>query len=558
MIYYLVFLIQIINVYGSSMEPCLSSQSVNLTNIDPNINLPIDCQCNNNDIVCIDLKVYDTDNYQIKLPNLSILFKKDESFIGYILPKQRFSFFGYRNLVPKAFEQVKFVNDDNFNTFNDQKIFIDFIESTYFPYGSFFSFGNLAQYSFNKWPKLFISIVVNENNSLKLEPYSISNVSISILSFEYAKSDSLFNVYSLYDSRIENLIIKNSNGFTGFSLLDYRNITTGIEVKNLAIEKCVNFVLNDQTLPAFDKLESITISNSNLKQIMDKPFKRFKNLKYLNLKGNLISEIKSNAFNGIEKIISLDLSKNPILYFDWNIFDSLNYLNVLDLSYTNITSIDSFDKKWPHSTSLESIALNGYFFSNDSICSFDFQKTIDLSNVLIELDPFHECNCFVFYVYKNYRLNLKNNASDWLLGNRTPLCYRNLYSSDSIDSFADIIKKEDSCNLNEIKCSKTTKATTTISISTTINIISLNTTVIKSTKIPITKPSSSNRPILSSVLGSDSPTKLSESSIIVIVTLAVISFVLIISVICLITYFFRKPLPISKTSSGLIDEYYRV
>ena len=55
MIYYLVFLIQIINVYGSSMEPCLSSQSVNLTNIDPNINLPIDCQCNNNDIVCIDL-----------------------------------------------------------------------------------------------------------------------------------------------------------------------------------------------------------------------------------------------------------------------------------------------------------------------------------------------------------------------------------------------------------------------------------------------------------------------------------------------------------------------
>jgi len=529
------FQIKINLIDASSMEPCLTAQSVRLSDdLDPNIVLPIDCQCNNNDLICIDLNIYN-DNYdkELKLPNLAILFKEENNSLAYILPKQRFSFFGYKKMVPNAFDKVKFVSEDNHTSFNDQKIFIDIIESSYFPTGTFSSFGNLAKYNYNTWPNIFISIVLNENTSLTLEDQAIANMSISILSFEYAYSKNKFNVNSLLGSCVENLIIKNSDGFTGFSEM---SSTSEITIHNIAIDKCFNFVLNNQTIPSFEYLESITITNSNLDKIENETFINFKNLKYLNLKGNLFTEISSNAFEGISsQIISLDLSYNPIVNLDWNVFDDFDNLTVLDLSYTNISTIDSSIKEWPQSQNLESIALNGYVnvFTEASICSFDTGGTLNLSNVLIELDPFHDCNCFVFYIYKNYRLNPNNNVTNWLLANRTPICYRSLFAADSSEGFGEIEARESACFLED-KCS-----TTQLELNSTLPSY-MNTTEIFN--LTLTEPEADNN------------TKLSRTSVIVIISLAVLSFVLLLCLIFLIVYLFRQP----NSSSSSYEEYYRV
>ena len=131
---------------ASSIEPCLSAQSVNLASIaDPNIRVPIDCQCSNTDLICINLQIYNSssDADGLTLPTLSVLFQQDVSSLFYILPKQRFSFFGYKYLVPETFKDVKFVNEEGVSNFNDQTLFIDFIEANFFPSNTFKNFGNL-------------------------------------------------------------------------------------------------------------------------------------------------------------------------------------------------------------------------------------------------------------------------------------------------------------------------------------------------------------------------------------------------------------------------------
>lgn len=131
---------------ASSIEPCLSAQSVNLASLaDPNIRVPLDCQCSNTDLICINLQIYNSssDADGLTLPTLSVLFQQDVSSLFYILPKQRFSFFGYKYLVPEAFKEVKFVSEEGVSNFNDQTLFIDFIEANFFPTATFNSFGNL-------------------------------------------------------------------------------------------------------------------------------------------------------------------------------------------------------------------------------------------------------------------------------------------------------------------------------------------------------------------------------------------------------------------------------
>lgn len=515
---------------GSSLEPCLSAQSVDLSHMNSSsVILPIDCQCNNNDIICIDLNLYNENyKYDIKLPTLSLLFQPNE--LGYLLPKQRFSFFGYKSLVSNAFDQVKFVNDYNATNFTDQSLFIDFIESNYFPTRTFSSFGNLADFALDSWPRVYISIVVNENNSLILEENSISNMSISILSFEFQKADSKFNTSSLRDSRIQNLIIKNSNGFIGFD----QDTKPSVEVKNLAIDKCYNFNLDNDSLANFINLESLTLTSSDIIEIANGSLIQFDCLKYLSLKRNYINDINENTFNGVDKnLISLDLSYNPLNNFDWNAMNNLTSLVFLDLSYTNITSMEYIAKKWPPSPSLESISLNGYAFLNDSMCTFDPLNSLNLSSVLIELDPFHECNCFVFYVYKSYRSNENNNISDWLLANRTPVCYRDLF--DAHYNFSEIEQFEQECNFDSI-CSYLTSST-----------VSPTTRSTRSTKKSTTTNANNDN--------TSTQVQLNQASVIVIACLAALSFILIICIICLITYFLRKPPPAPLKPE---EEYYRV
>ena len=197
--------------------------------------------------------------------------------------------------------------------------------------------------------------------------------------------------------------------------------------------------------------------------------------------------------------------------------------------------MESSLKKWPESPCMESIALNGYHFDKYSICTFDTTSSLNLSNVLIELDPYQECNCFVFYIYKNYRLNSNNNIKDWLLGNRTPICYRDLYNS--INGFEEIEKSENYCDLT-IRCNDVTTVITNSTLTT--------------------NPSSSKRTTygVTPSIDFNSSKSINQASVIVIAVLAALSFILLISLICMITFFLRKPSSLSVKPNN--DEYYRV
>lgn len=156
---YLIFFIK--TAQSSSIETCLSAQGINLTqNFDPNVILPIDCQCSNIDLICVNLKIFDSQATQAQLafPTLSILFSEENSSLYYITPKQRLSFFGYKRLVANAFNGVKFVNTDNFTKFNNENIFIDFNEVYTFPTNTFSSFGNLQSINRDQWPRIYMTI----------------------------------------------------------------------------------------------------------------------------------------------------------------------------------------------------------------------------------------------------------------------------------------------------------------------------------------------------------------------------------------------------------------
>ena len=86
---------------------------------------------------------------QLAFPNLNILFQQDVNSINYIAPKNRFSFYGYPQLIPAAFRGVKLMNSlTNINSLRNNSIFIDFRETVNFPSGIFENFGNLENMHF--------------------------------------------------------------------------------------------------------------------------------------------------------------------------------------------------------------------------------------------------------------------------------------------------------------------------------------------------------------------------------------------------------------------------
>ena len=436
------------------LDPCLITNSVNISLIkDPNAILPIDCYCSNYVLVCINLKIYElsSSKKELTIPSMSYLFKDTRNSLA----RQKFSFFGYRYLVADSFIGVKFIEyTDPSQNFNDQQLSMDFIESSYFPRFSFNNFGNLAPLKFSQWPKLVISITVNENTPLILESGSFSNLLIDTLTFTYSVSDSTFPIYALTNSIINNLIIKKSPGFTSFSepldldlALDTDNL--GITVKNLIIDECLNFNLTKNSIPPFDGLISLEILSSGLTQIPDNYFLNQKHLALLSLRGNLIDTITANMFKGLEdKLIYLDLSNNPIKSINWQVFSSFTRLTNIELSRANM---DKFvgDRRieWPKSVHLNTINLNGYNFSSLHVCT-NFFSSLNLENIFIKLDYTHECNCLVFYLYSRYRLNPQNSFSDWIMTNKTPVCYQNLFSQNG--NFDEIIKLENQCDFRNM------------------------------------------------------------------------------------------------------------
>lgn len=437
---------------SSSVESCLSAYSINLSNkFDPNSVLPIDCQCSNTDLVCLNLRIYDlnpTDS-QLAFPTLNILFTKYNDSINYILPKTRFSFFGYKNLIPNAFRGVKFVDLNNTNICN-QSIYIDFLETTYFPGGVFDRFGNLENVTGNNRPKLYLTVRNEEflaiQNNFTLETNSFAGINIEKLSIKYPLPLNAINSNAFLNSVINTFEIKQATGFTSFTeTLDYPRIT----VKNLIIDECYNFAFNDKSIPTFEGLNSLAIKTSGVKQIPLNIWNNYKYLKSLRITGNQLTNIDQTSFKGLENSLeTLDLSNNSITSFDWTAFRNFISLKSFDFSNNLFSVVQSPSRLWPNPNGVEVISLKGYTFDNSSICQFKKEsdtQIINLFKTFIELDSSHACNCFVFFIYKDYRaLSTTNSLNQNNLMNKTPQCYQRIYAQSQ--NFIQIA--EDSCNFS--------------------------------------------------------------------------------------------------------------
>ncbi len=167
----------------------------------------------------------------------------------------------------------------------------------------------------------------------------------------------------------------------------------------------------------------------------------------LDLSNNLLDRIESSTFQGLEdRLVKLDLSKNVLSKLNWQAFDNLNRLRELDVSYSQMSAITS----WPQNPAnqLAQVGLLGFnnsFFGTKYICFFE--TLTNLSTTLLQLDPSFECDCFLFYVYRNYRkVNIMK-----LVASKIPKCYASL-----IENATAIQAEEDKCNFGQIleSCSR--------------------------------------------------------------------------------------------------------
>lgn len=462
------------SITSSSIESCLSAYGVNLTETyDPNIILPIECLCSEEEIICTNSKINNPSlPNDSDFPSLYVLFLQENSTLYYLLPKQRLTFWGYKSLKPNSFRNFKFVNRDGYTQFGTQNVYLYFSEVYRFPTGTFDSLGNLADLDQSVWPKIRVEIIDNDLvNMLNLEPASFHNMTIESLSVKYAGPATYIQPNAFQSSTVNRFEIKNSARFVGFGPL-----TTGLNVtvRNLIIDDCANFVLDNTTLPAFDQLNYLTVKSCGIVQVPNNIWSKFDQLVGLSLIGNQITYVDAANFNGIERqLVLLDLSYNPITNLDWNLMPKLVNLKTLDLSYTLISTINSYVRVWPNPGGLQTVVLKGYnnTFDNRTICTFDYDVTngkIDLTKTFVQVDRTYQCDCFVFYIYKDYRLNPANSLSDWMLAERTPQCYQDLYTAAG--NFSLIEQQERACNFVQLLatyCPRTSSVPISYDTSTT-------------------------------------------------------------------------------------------
>ncbi len=468
------------DVYGASVEPCLSAQSVDITKLPNDIILPYDCQCTYTDLVCANLKIYDPSTIVTNMPNLSVIFTQSTNPVNYVLPKYRYLILGYL-LVPNLFTGVKFVDPNNLTAQLDQNIFINFLEISNFPRDLMFPIGNLQDIDKSQWPKLNIIITNEVTMPLYLESNSFANLKIERMSLQFIGIPQVLKSNSLEGSQVNVLEIKKSSGFTGFEPLPFGSRVT--QVNTLIIDTCPNFNLTSQSIPLFDGLTSLTIKSSNIRDWPQTIWENQLKLENIDFSSNVIDRLDPFSFQSLEdRLVNLDLSSNTLTNLNWAAFDDLNKLKTLDLSNSQMTSINS----WPKSAQLEKVTLLGYnntYFGDNYIClfnAFDEMKRTNLSTTLLEFDQNFDCDCFLYYVYRNYRLSPTN--LEIMRKSKIPTCYLSL-----LDNPSGIQMEETKCNFNQIlnnvcpkpttfTSSSTTPSTTSSTISSTSSSISTITT----------------------------------------------------------------------------------
>lgn len=234
-----------------------------------------------------------------------------------------------------------------------------------------------------------------------------------------------------------------------------------LNLKSVQITKLSSF------MPYMGNLSELILSNNNQLTLNDLKFvfKQAKNLNYLDL-SNTILTLNENILEALEAI------NNQIIQFGVTYEDTLKFIDISNVNYQlNAINDTQFKKHFEN-------------FGN-----VNYLNNL-LKDTFIYLNPNHECNCAIIYLYKNlfnyklpiiinnasvdyidYRINYMHNyvniSSNYMyVMSFLPKCYRNLMFNYS--NFNNIFEdNKHKCGFYPPVSTKSTRSTTEI-ISTTV------------------------------------------------------------------------------------------
>ena len=212
--------------------------------------------------------------------------------------------------------------------------------------------------------------------------------------------------------------------------------------KNFNIQK---LVMKDLKLSSIDEnafsgknlavyIETLDLSNNNLKRLDIKTLSNLKRLEKLYLANNRI-QLSEHNFKYNQDLNTIDLSNNDIQYIQSNVFSNVNEIKKLDLSSNSIKTINSCQFK---------------YLQTNPIASKYSPATIDLSNNPID------CNCDLFYLSRHLNFKISANCNQ-------PTDYKNRLFGD--------LKKEDpseTCDYKKMHDSCETSLFTSLSLTLVI------------------------------------------------------------------------------------------
>ena len=149
----------------------------------------------------------------------------------------------------------------------------------------------------------------------------------------------------------------------------------GIKIKNFD-DITISNSLEDIGLSAFQNssIESIDLSNTKLKVMVDKAFEGCSNLKSVKLPPNM-TEIKRNAFKNCTKLTQIDLSKTSITEIVHNAFEGCT-------SLSSFVFPSSLNKIWH--TAFKNSGLTSVDLSNTNVDKI-LEKTFEGCNKITSL-----------------------------------------------------------------------------------------------------------------------------------------------------------------------------
>ena len=244
-------------------------------------------------------------------------------------------------------------------------------------------------------------------------------------------SNEIENIYNIEFSLSKNISDDEKYKHVGSGTFDHFNIQKFV-LKNLSLNSLDENAFDSKHFGVY--LETLDLSNNNLKRLDIKTLSNLERLEKLYLANNKI-RLTANNFEYNDFLSIIDLSNNDIQYIQSNVFSNLNEIKKLDLSSNSIKTINSCQFK---------------NLQTNPIASKYSPATIDLSNNPID------CNCDLFYLSRHLNYKISANCNQ-------PSDYKNRLFAD--------LKKEDpseTCDYKKMHDSCETSSFTSLSLTLVI------------------------------------------------------------------------------------------